>query len=57
MSKFLAVAGLLALTACGPKAEQTPAADSAATSATPAPAPAAPADTTAKVAGDTAKQP
>jgi len=56
MSKYLVVAGLLALSACGSKAEQAPAADSAAASATPAAAPAAAADTTAKVAGDTAKQ-
>jgi len=57
MSKYLAVASLLALAACGPKAEQAPAADTtAAAAATPAPAPAA-ADTTVKVAGDTAKQP
>jgi hypothetical protein len=55
MSKYLVVAGLLALAACGSKAERSPAADSAA-SATPAAAPAAAADTTAKVAGDTAKQ-
>ena len=57
MSKYLVVAGLLALSACGSKAEETPAADSAAASATPAAAPAAPVDTTAKVAGDTAKKP
>ena len=56
MSKYLVVVGLLALSACGSKAEQAPAADSAAASATPAAAPAAAADTTAKVAGDTAKQ-
>ncbi len=58
MSKYLAVAALLALAACGPKAEQAPAADSAAAAAaTPAPPPAAAADTTVKVAGDTAKKP
>ena len=56
MSKYLAVAALLALAACGPKAEQAPAADTTAAAATPAPAPAA-ADTTVKVAGDTAKKP
>ena len=59
MSKYLVVAALLSLTACGSKSEQAPAADSAAAAAaTPAPAPAAAAaDTTAKVAGDTAKKP
>lgn len=59
MSKYLAVAALLALAACGPKTEQAPAADSsAAAAATPAPAPAAAAaDSTVKVAGDTAKKP
>ncbi|HTL04574.1 MAG TPA: hypothetical protein VL241_02420 [Gemmatimonadales bacterium] len=56
MSKYIAVAALLVLAACGPKAAQTPAADSAAAAA-PAPAAAAAADTTAKVAGDTAKKP
>lgn len=58
MSKYVVVAALVALAACGSKAEQTPAADStAAAAAAPAPAAAAPADTTAKVAGDTAKKP
>jgi len=58
MSKYVAVAALLVLAACGPKAAQTPAADSAAAAApAPAPAAAAAADTTAKVAGDTAKKP
>ncbi len=33
MSKFAMAVALLGLTACGPKAEQTPAADSAATAA------------------------
>lgn len=55
MSKVLVVAALVALTACGSKSAEAPAADSAAATA-PAPAPAA-ADTTAKVAGDTAKAP
>jgi hypothetical protein len=57
MSKYLAVAALLAVASCGPKTQSVPAADSAAAAAaTPAPAPAA-ADTTVKVAGDTAKKP
>ncbi|HEV8612656.1 MAG TPA: hypothetical protein VGQ73_04035 [Gemmatimonadales bacterium] len=57
MSKYLAVAALLAVASCGPKTQSAPAADSAAAAAaTPAPAPAA-ADTTVKVAGDTAKKP
>ena len=58
MSKYLVVAALLTLSACGSKAAQTPAADSAAAAAaTPAPAPVAAAvDTTVKVAGDTAKK-
>ena len=56
MSKYLVVAALLSLTACGSKGEQAPAADSAAAAAA-TPAPAAAADTTAKVAGDTAKKP
>ncbi|HEY9382845.1 MAG TPA: hypothetical protein VIP80_04950 [Gemmatimonadales bacterium] len=57
MSKYLAVAVLVVCAACGPKAEQAPAADSTAAAATPAAAPAAAADTTVKVAGDTAKAP
>lgn len=58
MSKYLAVAALLALSACGSKSEQAPAGDSAAAAApAPAPAPAAATDSTAKVAGDTAKKP
>jgi hypothetical protein len=58
MSKYLVAAALLTLSACGPKTDSAPAADSAAAAAaTPAPAPAAAADTTVKVAGDTAKKP
>lgn len=58
MSKYLTVAALLALAACGAKTEQAPAADSSpAAAATPAPAPAAAPDSTVKVAGDTAKKP
>ena len=58
MSKYVAVAALLVLAACGPKDAPAPAADSAAAAApAPAPAPAAAADTAAKVAGDTAKKP
>ena len=52
MSKYAVVALLLTLAACGSKGP-TPAAD---TTAAAAPAPAA-ADTTAKMAGDTAKKP
>ena len=55
MSKALVVAALLVLTACGSKSGDAGTADSAAAAA-PAPAPAA-TDTTAKVAGDTAKAP
>ncbi|HEV8356149.1 MAG TPA: hypothetical protein VGQ17_05200 [Gemmatimonadales bacterium] len=60
MSRYLVVAAVLALAACGEKKAETPAADSAAMAA-PAPAAAAPADTTkmadtTKVAGDTAKK-
>lgn len=47
MSKFAMVVALLGLAACAPKAEQAPAADSAATAA-PAPA----ADTTAVAPAD-----
>jgi predicted small lipoprotein YifL len=54
MSKYAVVALLLTLAACGSKGP-TPAADTTAAAA-PAPAPAA-ADTTAKMAGDTAKKP
>lgn len=61
MSKYLVVAAVLALAACGEKKADTPAADSAAAAApAPAPAPAAAdsahADST-KAAGDTAKKP
>ena len=57
MSKYLAVAALLGLAACGSKPQAAPAADSAAAAApAPAAAPAA-ADSTVKVAGDTAKKP
>jgi hypothetical protein len=61
MSKYLVVAAVLALGACGGSKAGTPAADSAAAAA-PAPAAAAPADTTkkadtTKMAGDTAKKP
>lgn len=58
MSKYLFVAALLAVTACGEKKAETPAADTAAAAA-PAPTPpAAPADTTkhdSTMAGDTTK--
>jgi ABC-type enterochelin transport system substrate-binding protein len=53
MPKYLVVAAVVVLAACGPKKEATPAADSAA--AAPAPAPAA--TDTSKVAGDTSKTP
>ena len=58
MSKYLVVAAVLALAACGSKQAETPAADTASMAA---PAPAATdttkvADTT-KMAGDTAKAP
>ena len=62
MSKYLVVAAVLALGACGGSKAGTPAADSAAMAApAPAPAAAAPADTmkkadTTKMAGDTAKK-
>jgi predicted lipoprotein len=62
MSKYLVVAAVLALAACGEKKAETPAADSAAMAApAPAPAAAAPADTmkkadTTKMAGDTSKK-
>ena len=49
MSKFAMVVALLGLTACGPKAEQAPAADSAATAA---PAPAAATDSAAAAPAD-----
>ena len=61
MSKYLVVAAVLTLAACGGKKAETPATDSAAVAA-PAPAPtaAAPADSTkadtTKVAGDTSKK-
>lgn len=56
MSKYALVAILFTLAACGAKGP-TPAADTtAAAAAAPAPAPAA-ADTTVKMAGDTAKKP
>ena len=54
MSKFVMVVALLGLAACGPKAEEAPAADNAATAAAPAPAAAtdsaaaAPADSMAR---------
>jgi len=47
MSKFAIVVVLLGLAACAPKAEQSPAADSAATAA-----PAPPADSTAAAPSD-----
>ena len=62
MSKYLVVAAVLTLAACGGKKAETPAADSAAMAApAPAPAAAAPADPmkkmdTTKVAGDTSKK-
>jgi len=56
MSKYLVVAVLLGVAACGSKAEKAPAADPSAAAA-PAPAAKAPADSTVKVAGDTAKKP
>ena len=49
MSKFVMVVALLGLAACGPKAEQAPAADSAATAA---PAPAAATDSAAAAPAD-----
>jgi hypothetical protein len=49
MSKLAMVVALLGLAACGPKAEQTPAADSAATAAT---APAAATDSAAAAPSD-----
>ena len=56
MSKYLVVAAVLALAACGEKKADTPAADSAATAA-PAPAAAPAAADSMKAAGDTAKKP
>jgi hypothetical protein len=59
MTKVFVVAALVGLAACGSKAKPA-AADSTATAAAapaPAPAPAAATDSTAKVAGDTAKKP
>lgn len=59
MSKYLVVAAVLALAACGEKKAETPAADTTAAAA-PAPAAAMPdsmkMDST-KAAGDTAKKP
>jgi hypothetical protein len=49
MSKLAMVVALLGLAACGPKAEQAPAADSAATAA---PAPAAATDSAAAAPAD-----
>ena len=49
MSKLAMVVALLGLAACGPKAEQAPAADSAATAA---PAPAAATDSAAAAPSD-----
>lgn len=49
MSKFAMVVALLGLAACGPKAEQAPAADSAATTAV---APAAATDSAAAAPAD-----
>ena len=52
MSKYLVVAAVLALAACGSKQAETPAADPAAAAAA---APEATTADTTKVAGDTAK--
>ncbi len=57
MTKVLVVAALVGLAACGSKDKPAAADSSAAAAAAPAPAPAAAKDSTAKVAGDTAKKP
>lgn len=54
MSKFMLVAAMLTLAACGEKKAETPAADTTAAAA-PAPAPAAPMDTTMKMMDSTKK--
>jgi uncharacterized lipoprotein YmbA len=57
MSKYLVVAALVGLAGCAAKPQQAPADSTAAAAPAPVSAPAAGADSTVKVAGDTAKNP